>query len=108
ARRGTRTPERLADAVVAAAVADRRGLARRVRRKDHTAVVMVAAQVAEIDVQRVDARLARLRERLERDERVADRRNVRQAFARAREHVARRTVERGQGDERVTPGRRQL
>src|SRR5262252_6069763 len=60
--RGTRPTERLADAVVAAAVADRRGLARRVHRKDRTAVVMVAAQVAEIDVQRVDAWLARLGE----------------------------------------------
>ena len=60
---GPRAPERLADAVVAAAVADRARLARGEHREDRAVLVMISSQVGEIDVERFDVRLRGLRER---------------------------------------------
>jgi hypothetical protein len=102
-----RAAERTADAVVAAAVADRAGLARREHRERRAVVVMIAAQVGEIDVQRLDLRLCRAYERGQRRQRVGDRRHVGKLARRAREHLVGGAVERRQRAQRVAPRARQ-
>src|SRR5262245_30160621 len=58
----SRAAECLADAVVAAAVANVVGLARGEDGKDRAVLVMIAAQIREVDMQRLDALLHGLRE----------------------------------------------
>src|SRR5438132_11799383 len=58
-----RAPKRLADAVVALAASDGVGLPGGKHRKARTRLVVIAAQVGEIDVQRFDVRRRRLRKR---------------------------------------------
>src|SRR5262249_33710503 len=72
ARRRPRAPERLADAVVALAAPDGIGFARGEYRKAGAGLVMVAAQIREIDVQGPDLRPRRLREQVERRESAGD------------------------------------
>src|SRR4051812_3351639 len=69
AGRRARAAECLADAVVAATFADGIRLARGEHRKYRAVVIMIAAKVGEIDVQRVDERRGHLDERFERGER---------------------------------------
>src|SRR5215831_5812688 len=61
AGRRPRAPESLADAVVAFAAADGVGLAGREHGEARASLVMIAAQIGEIDVQGLDSRLGGLR-----------------------------------------------
>src|SRR5262245_52412786 len=94
AGRGSRAAERLPDAVVASAVADRRGMPGGEHGEDRSVLVMIAAQVGEIDVQRLDVRRRRAGERVERIEGVGDGGSVGQLGAGAGEDLLRRSVER--------------
>src|SRR5437660_7871579 len=102
---GSRATERLADAVVPTAIADGCRQAGREDRKYCAAVIVIAAQIGEVDVQGLDLRSGRFRERLECSERVADGRRVRQSRTRRGKHLCRRAVERGKGGKRIAPGR---
>src|SRR5215831_7200487 len=103
ARRWSRATERLADAVVALAASDGVGFAGGEYREAGAGLVMVAAQVREIDVQRLDLRPGGLRERVERRESAGDRRRVGQSGARRRQYLIRGPVQRRQGDESIAP-----
>src|SRR5271167_4408409 len=80
-RRRAGAAEGLADAVVALAAADRAGLARGKHRETRAALIMIAAQVGQIDVQRFDLVACGARKGLQRGERAGDRRRVRQLRA---------------------------
>src|SRR6476646_7600659 len=102
----TRSAERLADAVVAAAPPERRGLARGEDLEDDAVVVMIATQVGEIDGER-NVPSCGSREGVERRRRVRDRGDGGQLRARGVEHCARGAVERRQRGERIAPRLRQ-
>src|SRR5271157_5852013 len=70
--RRTGAAEGLADAVVALAAADRVGLARGKHRETRAALIMIAAQVGQIDVQRLDLVASGVRKGLQRGERTGD------------------------------------
>src|SRR5215468_10449901 len=103
---GACAPERLADAIVALAASDGIRLAGGEHRKACTRLVMVTAQVGEIDVQCLDFAVRGLRELVERGEGAGDRGRVGEPGARGGEHFPRGSVERGQGHERFPPSRR--
>src|SRR5271169_239730 len=86
-RRRAGAAEGFADAVVALAAADRAGLAHGEHRKTRAALVVIAAQVGQIDVQRFDPVTSGLRERLQRRECAGDRRRIRQLRARPRQYL---------------------
>ena len=103
AGRGTRAAESLADLVVAPAAADRIGLAGGEHREARAGLVVIAAQIGEIDVQRFDPWPRGLRERGERGQRAGDRGRIGQPRARRCEHFVRRPVQRRQRDECIAP-----
>src|SRR5271165_6416191 len=83
--RRTGAAERLADAIVALAAADRVGLARSKHRETRAALIMIAAQVGQIDMQRFDLVARGVRKGLQGRERAGDRRGIRQLRARPRQ-----------------------
>src|SRR5437763_2454480 len=105
---GPRTPERLANAIVASTVADCGRLAGGEHGENRAVVVVIAAKIGKIDMQRFDARPRGLRKRIQRAERVGDRRRVRQDGAGLREHFRGGTIQRRQRRQRVAPDRRQF
>src|ERR1043166_8759920 len=108
ARCRARASERLADTIVASAIADGGCLAGGKHRKDRTVVIVIAAKVREIDVERLDAGSDGFRKGLERSQRIGDRRRVGQSVARLCKHLLRGTIERRKRGKRLAPRRRQL
>src|SRR5271167_1488107 len=98
-RRRAGAAESLANAVVALAAADGAALARGKHREAYPALIVIAAQVGEIDVHGFDLVTRGPGQRFERSERAGDRRSVRQPRPRPREHFLRRAVQGWQEDE---------
>src|SRR3954462_5547798 len=94
--RRPRAPEGLADLVVAAAARHRAGDAVAIGVEHHARVIVVTAQLGEIEA---DGHGARLRQRAQRFQRLAQRRQCRQLPAGAIKHFS-AAVERGQKLER--------
>src|SRR5208282_5730630 len=105
AGRRTGAAERLADAVVALAAADRVWLAGGKHRETRAALIVIAAQVGQIDMQRFDLVARGVRKSLQGRERAGDRRGIRQLRARPRQDLVGRSVQRRQQDERLAPCR---